>query len=444
MKFPSIFALSLAFALSALAQGPGGSGGFNPGGGNTPGGGAASGAFNYDSIASDTTNSDHTVFRTDGGLLYRYASAPASIAPPAAVTAIADGLFAGCATLVTADLSATTITDLPSDCFAECTALTTVKLPATCTAIGPNAFAGCSTLASVTAPGVTTIAPDAFRGCAALTALPAAATALGDYAFAQSGLTAVDADGLTLAPGAFAGCESLATLQNAPSALPDALCAGCTALDFPDLAGKTLGAAALAGIPTTAFTVSSATTFGDSSLAADSAPLAADSAPLDTVFDLADDALPAYADTAFLGRSVGFTPSGTSDTAPLGAFHLVTWLQDQAAAEPPLAEPPAAYDTDALESWLKTPGNPETYAYASQIETNSSRAILTFSDDHLGFVVATPDPGLSVTATPVACYSLTDGEWLATNLLQDPDTGIYYPAEDTTACFATLRFAWDW
>ena len=43
------------------------------------------GSFGYDSIVSDTTNSDHTVFRTDGGLLYRYVSAPTSIAPPAAI-----------------------------------------------------------------------------------------------------------------------------------------------------------------------------------------------------------------------------------------------------------------------------------------------------------------------------------------------------------------------
>ena len=435
MKKAAIFALSIAFVLSALAQGPGGGGGgFNPGGG-----GGSSGAFNYDSIASDTTNADHTVYRTDGGLLYRYVSAPASIAPPATVTALADGLFAGCSTLVTADLFATAITEIPSDCFAGCTSLETIRLPDTCTAIGPNAFAGCIALANVDAPAVATIAMDAFRGCAALAALPAAATEIGNYAFTQSGLTAVDADGLTLGAGAFAGCESLTSLQHAPDALPAALCTGCSALDFPNLVGKTIGPAALAGIPTTAFTVSSATTFGDSSLAADSATLA-------TVFDLADDALPAYTDTAFLGRSVGFTPSGTSDTAPLGAFHLVTWLQDQATAEDPLVETPAAYDSDTLDTWLKTPDNAETYAYASQIEAAPAFAALTFSDDGQGFVVVPPDEGISVSAIPVACYSLSAGapEWLATNLVQDPDSGVYYPTEETSVCFATLRFSWSW
>lgn len=224
--FFSLLVLSLAVS-AALAQGPGGGGGFNPGGGGS------SGSFTYDSIVSDTTNADHTVFRSDGGLLYRYASAPTAVSAPAAVTALADGLFAGCTTLASADLSATSITAIPADCFAGCTALTNVVLPDSCTAIGPGAFAGCTALASVAAPAVATVGTGAFRGCIALTSLPAfaAGASIGDYAFAATGLAAVDASGLLLSAGTFAGCTSLASATGIPADLPDALFSGCREME---------------------------------------------------------------------------------------------------------------------------------------------------------------------------------------------------------------------
>lgn len=431
----ALLALATLDAAPALAQGPGG-GGFNPGGG-----GSSGGSFSYDSLAVDSTNADRTVLRTDGGLLYRWVSSPTAVSAPAAVKALAPGLFAGCTALKTADLSASAVTELPADCFAGCTALTTVKLPASCTAIGPDAFAGCIALASVDAPGVVSVGADAFRGCTSLAALPAFAggAAIGDYAFAASGLTAADAEGLDLSPGVFAGCTSLASLANTPATLPDALCAGCTALDFPGLEGKTLGAAALAGIPTAAFSVDSATVLGDYSLAASEATV-------ETMLDLADGALPVTADTAFMGRSVGFTPAGTSDTAALGAFHLVSWLQEQATAETPIVAQPDSYATADLETWLARDGNAASYAFASQIEAGGSFAVLGLSGDGNGFIVAVPDDGISIAATPVATYSLAgeSPEWLASNLTLDPDTGIYHPSAETSTCFATLLFTWDW
>ncbi len=433
MKTPYIFALSVAFALSALAQGPGGGGG-----GFTPGGGGSSGAFNYDSIASDTTNSDHTVFRTAGGLLYRYASAPTAIAPPAAVTPIADGLFAGCTFLVTADLSATAIAEIPSDCFAGCTALESVILPDTCTAIGPNAFAGCTALSSVTAPGVTAIAADAFRGCANLNLLPAFAegAALGEWSFAGSGLESADLSTLVPSAGAFAGCTSLASAINPPADLPDALFAGCTALSFDPSPCETIGQAALAGVPFDTIPLRSAT-LGPYAFAAHAATV-------DTLLDCPYPESLEHDATSFLGRAVSYD---TGDgIAPLEAADLVAWLREQATAEAPLVGLPDTYATADLETWLKTSDNAETYAYASQITAAPSFAALTFSDDAQGFVVVPPDDGISVTATPVACYSLSvaSPEWLASNLVQDPDSGVYYPAEETSVCFATLRFSWDW
>ena len=75
MQIRSLFSVALALALPAFAQGPG----FNPGG---PGGPGSGGSFSFDSLASDPTNADFTVHRTAGGLLYRLAAAPTSVAPP--------------------------------------------------------------------------------------------------------------------------------------------------------------------------------------------------------------------------------------------------------------------------------------------------------------------------------------------------------------------------
>lgn len=445
MKHNAFRAFLLTAALSAtaaLAQGPGGGGfnpgggGFNPGGGDQPGGGGSGGTLVYDDFITACTTNGNIILR--GGTAIGAASGATALTAPAGMTDILEGAFAGHATLARADFSAATaLAEIPPCAFAGCIDLASVTLPDTCTAVGKGAFSGCTSLAALTAPGAASIGDDAFRGCTALTALPGAAADIGNYAFAHTGLTAVDATGLALGEGAFAGCTSLATLANAPDTFPDALCSGCTALDCPDLAGKTLGTAALAGIPTTAFTVDSATTFGDASLAAEEATLG-------TRFDLADGALPAHADTTFLGRTVTFTPAGTEDAAPLQAYDLVTWLQEQATAAAPLVEPPATYNTADLDTWLHTPGNAETYAYADQIEASGTIAALTLSDDASGFVLTAPDDGISLTVTPVGSYSLTDGEWLPSNLVQDPDTGIYHPSEESTLFFATLLCTWDW
>lgn len=391
MKIRAVFAISIAFVLPAFAQGPGG-GGFTPGGGNQPGGGG--GSFSYDSLAVDATNSG-VVYRTDGGFLYRLASAPSAFTAPAAVTAVADGLFAGCTTLKTADFSATSIAELPADCFAGCTALTSVILPKTCTAIGPNAFAGCTALSSVTAPGVASVGADTFRGCASLAALPAFAegATLGAFSFADSGLAAADLDGLAPGPGVFAGCTFLSTLENTPSVLPDALCAGCTALDFDPSDCTALGQAALAGVPYDTIYLSATTKLSDYAFAADAAIM-------DTLLETADPTVFDPADRAFLGRTLSYD---TGDgVARVEAASLVDWL----VAEGEAVTQPASYATADLETWLDDADN--LYAYTG--------ADLTVYGD--AFLYTPP----SATATSVfvtlegATDLLADDPWSADTL----------------------------
>lgn len=433
MKFPALIALSLALALPALAQGPGGGGGFNPGGsGGGPGGGGSSGTFTYDSIQSNVTNADATVSRN--GLLFARPDTPVSIAPPSTVAAIADGLFADCASLVAADLSATAITALPSDCFAGCTALTTVILPDTCTAIGPNAFAECTALSSVSAPAVATVAADAFRGCTALDALPAfaAGAALGDYAFADSGLLSVDAENLALGTGVFAGCLSLASLSNAPVDLPDALCAGCTSLDFDPYPCYSIGQAALAGVPYTIIPLESDTLLAPYAFAASAATV-------DTLLDCSSPANLAYDPTTFLGRTVSFQIG--SAVARLEAAHLVNWLRLQRMSPGSSVVQPASYNTADLETWIASPSNLDSlYLYTANPDLAVSSATFLF----------TP-PSADATSVRVDLESTTNlldsASWAPDALDLDPETSTEALLSFTTTnspSFARLAFHPAW
>ena len=434
------FALSLA-SVAAFAQGPGGGGGFNPGGGGGPGGGGSGGSFTYDSIASDTTNADYTVTRTDGGLLYRLAASPTAVSSPASVTAIADGLFAGCTALETADLSASSIAEVPNGCFAGCTALTNVILPATCTAIGPNAFDGCTALASVSAPGVASVGADAFRGCTALTDLPVFAdgAALGDFAFAGSGLVAADLSGVVPAAGTFAGCLSLASADGAPAELPDALFSGCTALAFDPSACTAVGQAALAGVPYETIPLASGVALSDYAFAADTA----------TVETLLDTAEPVAFDPsalAFLGRTLSYDTG--NGIARVEAASLVSWLADEAADDTSPVDQPSSYATADLETWLADDAN-------SDAVVDYTGASLTVSGATFLYI----PPASSATSLSVTLEGATDLQaedaWSTDTLIlsSTADNGVetYVLAtadgEDTApsaAAFARITFAPAW
>ena len=310
-------AAAMASCIGAYGAPPGGGMGGAPGGtpgggaGGTPGGapgGCMGGSFAYDSFISVTTNANCLVRE---GVLFGYTSSmTTSVAPTAAagVTALAQGVFAGNTSLKTVNLANTSISEVPSDCFAGCTALTSVVLPATCTAVGSGAFAGCSALASFTGSGVETVGRDAFRNCSSLASASASASGVGAYAYSQSGVTAADVSSVSeLGEGAFAGCESLVSAAVAKNdVLPAALFAGCTALDVADWSSVAVfGQASLAGIPATSLTLSSAAEVGVYAFAANEATLATTLSTLPASYD---------ADTSFFGREISLAGGVTEET----------------------------------------------------------------------------------------------------------------------------------
>lgn len=106
------------------------------------------------------------------------------------VTAIGDGAFNGCGSIVG------------------------ISLPDSITAIGRRAFRNCKSLTTVNIPdGVKRIEDGAFLGCAALTGitLPDGLTYIGGYAFQSSGLTNISIpDSVTyIGDYAFSACDSL-------------------------------------------------------------------------------------------------------------------------------------------------------------------------------------------------------------------------------------------
>ena len=100
---------------------------------------------------------------------------------PAATTTIGEGVFQGCESLKTIDLSESAITEVPADAF-NGTALNAVEIPATVTTIGARAFKD-TALKSVSTDAAT-VARSAFAGCESLksASLPKA-TEIGKYAF---------------------------------------------------------------------------------------------------------------------------------------------------------------------------------------------------------------------------------------------------------------------
>ena len=444
----SIESLLGAGGMGGGDMGGGGMGGGDMGGGGGPGG--AGGSLTYDSFISVTTNANCLI--REGVLFGSTPSLSASVAPAAAagVTALAHGVFAGNTTITTVNLANTSIAEVPSDCFAGCTALTSVTLPASCAAIGPSAFAGCSALSSFTASGVTAVGRDAFRGCTALAAV-AGASDIGSYAYAQSGVTAADVSSVSeLGEGAFAGCESLVSAAVAENdVLPAALFAGCTALDVADWSSVAVfGQASLAGIPADALTISSSAEVGACAFAANEATAATTLSALPASYD---------ADSSFLGREVSYAVNST-DYARIEANELVTWLLSVADGSAGISETQVAQPTDSdtgetsyatasLETWLASSSNLNAilaFCYGDGAETFD---VLGVGGTNFTFAASSRS---AVTVTPEASFDLSTGDagFSEDNLtLTETETsGVYAAAaaSETDACFVRLRFEKSW
>ncbi len=428
-KMTSAFLSVAAISCMSVLAGP-------PSGG--PGGGS-SGSFTYDSFMSVTTNSDCTLVRE--GTLFGYTDGlGSSVTGGSSVSALAHGVFAGNADIASVDLSSSTVTEIPSDCFAGCTSLVTVTLPSCCTTIGANAFAGCTALATFDAAGVTTVGADAFSNCSSLTGVPSALASAGAYSYSGTGIASVDVSGVTLGEGAFAGCESLVSATTG-STLSAAAFSGCSSLATADWSHVTdFGEAALAGIAADTLTISSSATLGAYSFAADAATVET---------TLTGSSLPEYAQTAFLGREMSYTTKSGA-VARIEANDLVQWLEGVADGSVELTSAtvvqPESYATVDLETWLSDSSNLSAivaYCYGDGTEEGD---VLSVDGSSFTFM---PSDKTSVRVVPLGTYDLND-DFLESNLSlvgPDAESGAYTATAadgEATSCFVRLSFTKGW
>lgn len=106
---------------------------------------------------------------------------------PASVTSVGTYALAGCTALQSADLSLTSLTQIPASMFASDEALSTITLPATLREIGDGAFTDTKGLESVSLPSsLQSIGTHAFTGSGLCSiSLPEGVSSVGDYAFSQ-------------------------------------------------------------------------------------------------------------------------------------------------------------------------------------------------------------------------------------------------------------------
>ena len=178
---------------------------------------------------------------------------------PDTVTSIADNAFYGCAQLTSVKIS-DNVTDIVYNAFADCGALAQVTLPSKLTSIECWAFTGCEKLASIAFPGtlqaigeeafaysgltsvslpksITDLGNRAFLSCENLTSvnLPDTMTYLGNSAFENCiGLTEVvlPQSMIEVGDGAFYGCENLKTVSFPSNikTIGDSVFSGCSSL----------------------------------------------------------------------------------------------------------------------------------------------------------------------------------------------------------------------
>ncbi len=125
--------------------------------------------------------------------------------------------FNGCTRLIDMDISETTLTELPSNCFYGCTKLRNVALPPTLVTIADNVFAGTSVNFLAFPKSLTSIGSKSFSGTTLIAAdLPSGIAKISGEAFASCAkLVNVNMPGklTTIGNRTFAGCSHMAGLS---------------------------------------------------------------------------------------------------------------------------------------------------------------------------------------------------------------------------------------
>ena len=152
-------------------------------------------------------------------------------------TAVGDGAFAYCYSLITASFP--NCTTIGRCAFQSCSKLTTISFP-NCTSINEHAFASCSKLTTASFPNCTTIGSSAFYYCSSLTTISFPNCTTIDYAafYECKKITTASFPNCTLIGlSAFAYCSSLTTISfpNCTSINASAFfgCSKLTTVNFP-------------------------------------------------------------------------------------------------------------------------------------------------------------------------------------------------------------------
>lgn len=133
-------------------------------------------------IASGATHIENEAFK--------FCLEAKSVLIPDSVTSIGDDIFWHCFRLQKVLMN---VINIGAYAFANCRALSDIKLPKRLVSIGKGAFKDCSNLTCVEIPdGVTKIEPETFNGCFNLTQIiiPKSVTNIGRCAFSEGSLLA--------------------------------------------------------------------------------------------------------------------------------------------------------------------------------------------------------------------------------------------------------------
>ena len=122
-------------------------------------------------------------------LYYIDPAAEGTIVIPNTLTSLGDNAFAGCSKITKVEFEAgSQLTQIPTGCFKDCSALQAIDLPDSLQGIGNSAFSGCVALENIELPNsLKEIGGKAFAGCSALQSisLPEGLQSIGANTFAN-------------------------------------------------------------------------------------------------------------------------------------------------------------------------------------------------------------------------------------------------------------------
>lgn len=149
---------------------------------------------------------------------------------PASLSKLGTAAFGRCSSLVTINLADTKISDIPDECFTDCTSLKNITMPARINHLGREVLRG-SGIETLDISGIVSTSPFALCGIPGLKEVTLHGSA--DYA-----------------PGLLMGNSKLTSVNRYPNDVPALFVAACTLLDKKNIIkdAESLGAFSIAGM----------------------------------------------------------------------------------------------------------------------------------------------------------------------------------------------------